>query len=133
MDDRAWSTEVSGLRAWAEELIGQFGRLRAGTADLRAELAAITATARSADGYVTAVVGPRGNLVRLTLDPRIYRRPDSHRLASTITETIQRAADEAAAAVTRACAPYLPEDDVRAHLRFDVDGAGSGWQGVPRR
>lgn len=112
------------LRVRADELIGELDRLRTGMGDLQQRLRQITATATSSDGYVTAVVGPRGHLIRLTLDPRIYRRPDSKQLATTIAKTIQQAAEDATAQVSAACKPFLGDEELRAHLNFDFDGLG---------
>lgn len=110
------------LKARAEELMGEFNRLRTGMGELQQKLRQITATAKSEDGYVKATVGPRGQLIRLDLDPRIYRRPDSKQLAETITETIKRATADVMAQVSEACKPYIPEEELQAHLQFDVDG-----------
>jgi hypothetical protein len=44
----------------------------------------ISATACSPDGPITAVVGGRGQLLDLTLDPRIYRDQDATALAEAI-------------------------------------------------
>jgi DNA-binding protein YbaB len=115
MDNRA-------LRARADELMGELNRLRSGMGELQQKLRAITATAKSEDGYVTAVVGPRGQLVRLDLDPRIYRRPDSRQLAAAITDTIKRAAADAMAQVSAACKPFMPDEELQAHLQFDFEG-----------
>jgi DNA-binding protein YbaB len=115
MDNRA-------LQARAEELKGEYARIRAGLGDLQQKLRQITATVKSEDGFVTATVGPRGQLIKLDLDPRIYRRPDSKQLAATITKTIQRATADAMAQVTEACKPFLPAEEVAAHLEGDFDG-----------
>lgn len=53
----------------------------------------------SEDGYVTVTVGPNGHVTKVELDPRIYRRPDSRVLPTTVTETIQRATELALAEV----------------------------------
>src|SRR5262245_52256862 len=100
MDNRA-------LRARADELLGELDRLRLGMSDLGRQLRQITATAKSDDGFISATVGPRGQLIKLDIDPRIYRRPDSKQLAAAITKTIQSATSEAMAKVTEACKPYL--------------------------
>ncbi len=115
MDNRA-------LRARADELMGELNRLRSGMGELQQKIRQITATARSEDGYVTVVVGPRGEILRLDLDPRIYRRPDSKQLAKTITETIQKAAADATAQLSEACRAFIPDEELRAHLQFDVEG-----------
>ncbi|MGH3747415.1 MAG: YbaB/EbfC family nucleoid-associated protein [Micromonosporaceae bacterium] len=56
----------------------------------------VTATVQSADGAVTATVGPRGHLIDLKLDPKIYRRPNSGLLAQTIVQTVREAVEQAA-------------------------------------
>ncbi len=115
MDNRA-------LQARADELMGELNRLRTGMGDLQQRLRQLTATATSSDGFVKAEVGPRGQLVRLELDPRIYRRPDSKQLAATITETIQKATADVTAQVADACKPYMGGEELQAHLNFDFDG-----------
>jgi len=115
MDNRA-------LQARADELMGELDRLRDGMQTMQAQLRTITATAKSDDGFVTAVVGPRGQLIKLDIDPRIYRRPDSRQLAASIMKTIQAATADAMAKVTEVCKPYMPEADIQAHLAMDIDG-----------
>jgi DNA-binding protein YbaB len=112
--------DLSGLRALAEELTGQLAKVRSGLGDMQNELSAVTATVKSPDGYVTATVGPRGQLVRLHLDGRIYRNPDSAKLAATITETVQKATAEAAEKVQGVTAKYAPGVDVSSYLQGDV-------------
>jgi len=108
--------DTQGLRAYLEELEQQMEKLRTGAVDLQNKLAAVTATARSKDGYVTVEVGPRGQVLRLDLDPRIYRTPNSTKLAEAIVDTIQRATKDATDQVAALCKPFMPEEDVRAHL-----------------
>lgn len=102
--------------------MAQFERMRAGHDKLQQQLRAVTGTATSPDGHVTATVGPRGQLVRLELDPRIYRRPDSHELASTITKTVQEAAARAVAEMERLCQPFIPNAQLQAHMNVDFEG-----------
>ena len=101
----------SHLRAYAESLTSQFEDLRRGLGDFQRDLSAITATAKSPDGYVKATVGFRGQLVALELDPRIYRHPDSKLLAASITETVGRATADAAGKV----------DDLSSRFEGDLD------------
>ncbi|MEJ3747600.1 YbaB/EbfC family nucleoid-associated protein [Actinomycetes bacterium KLBMP 9797] len=114
MDDAA-------LRAHAEELMAEFERLRAGAGDLRRRMMAARGEATSPDGLIKAVVGNRGHLERLEIDPRVYRRPDSRRLAEDITDTIRRAAAEADKRIEEAAQGYLSANDVRNTLGFDVE------------
>ncbi|GAA1786869.1 YbaB/EbfC family nucleoid-associated protein [Planosporangium flavigriseum] len=88
----------------------EYAHLRVGLGELQQRLARLQVSASSDDGTVTAVVGPRGHLVRLELDPRIYREPDAVVLASRITETVQRATAKAASETSALLADYLPGD-----------------------
>jgi DNA-binding protein YbaB len=112
----------AAMRNRADELLGELNRLRSGLQDLQQRLRAANATVTSEDGLVTATVGPRGQLVSLELDPRIYRRPDSKHLASTITQTVQKAAAKVQEQVMAACRPYMPDSEVQAHLDYDFGG-----------
>ncbi len=112
--------DLAGLRAYASELQEQFRKIRGGIADMQKEMNAVTATAKSADGYVTATVGPRGQVLKLVLDPRVYRKPDATKLAETITDTLRKAAQAAAKQVEVVSGKYAPGQDVGAYLRGDV-------------
>jgi DNA-binding protein YbaB len=59
--------------------------------DLQQRSMAVTATATSVDGLVRAVVGPRGQLVGLTIDPRALRELDARTLAGQIVATAHQA------------------------------------------
>lgn len=114
--------DLEAMRLQAAEARTRLENIRDGYAELQQKLAAVTASATSDDGLVTATVGPQGRLIGVEIDPRIYRRPDSRRLAETITATIQAAAGEAAEKVTELCRPFFPDEEVLAHLNYDVDG-----------
>ena len=96
------------LRERFDEVYRQYERLRSGLDELQQRLAALRMTERSDDGQVTATVGPRGQLVKLELDPRIYRNRDVDALAAKITATVDRAAASATAAVQELVGGYLP-------------------------
>ena len=96
------------LRARFDEVYGQYERLRAGLDELRQRLATLRVTERSADGQVTATVGPRGQLIKLELDPRIYRDHDVDALAAKIIATVDKAVASATAAVQDLVGGYLP-------------------------
>jgi DNA-binding protein YbaB len=70
----------------------------------------VTATAWSDDRLVKAVVGPRGQLIDLDIDPRIYRRPNSRALAATIVATVRAATDQAMAKTQQILDGQLPAD-----------------------
>jgi DNA-binding protein YbaB len=59
--------------------------------DVQQRSMAVTGTATSDDGLITAVVGPRGHLVGLTIDPGALRDVDADSLAARILATARRA------------------------------------------
>ncbi len=63
--------------------------------DTQRQMLAVTGTAWSDDRMIKAVVGPRGQLIELEIDPRVYRKPNSKALAASIVSTVRAAADDA--------------------------------------
>lgn len=109
---------MPGLRAYAEQVQQQLTKLRSGgLAEMRQEMNKVKGTAKSQDGFVTATVGPRGQLVDLKLDPRIYRNADSGKLASTIVETVQKAATQAGEKVDEITERHAPGMDIGSATR----------------
>jgi DNA-binding protein YbaB len=96
------------LRERFDEVYGQYERLRSGMDELQRRLAETRVTAESDDGLVRATVGPRGQLIELTLDSRIYREGDADALARKITKTVQQATERSVAQVQQIVAEYMP-------------------------
>jgi len=87
----------AGRPNW-EALFGAFDQLERAMGGLEAtqrKMLHITATAWSDDRLIKAVVGPRGQLVDLEIDPRVYRKPNSKQLAATIVRTVRKAVEDA--------------------------------------
>jgi DNA-binding protein YbaB len=78
--------------------------------DTQRRLTKVTGTAWSEDRMVKAVVGPRGHLVELELDPRIYRRPNSKALAATIVATVRSAVEDVLRQTKEILDDMLPSD-----------------------
>jgi DNA-binding protein YbaB len=115
--------DAAGLRAYADELRSNFLRLQQEAPALHAKARSIQVTEKSPDGLVTATVGVRGELIRLDLDPRIYRRQHARGLADAITQTIQKAANKAQGMVVELFEPLVPTDQMKAHLEGDLEKA----------
>ncbi|MEV0146448.1 MULTISPECIES: YbaB/EbfC family nucleoid-associated protein [unclassified Nonomuraea] len=115
--------DVAGMRAYADELRTMFQEIQDAGVELHAKARAIQVTETSRDGLVSVTVGARGELVRLDLDPRIYRRPDARHLADTIAETTRRAATRAQERVTEIFEPVIPPEEFKAHLEGDLETA----------
>lgn len=114
--------DLSGMRAQAAELMAQFERVRDGAGELQQKLKAVSVTVTSDDGLVKATCGPRGQVVKVEFDPRIYRRPNSKELSATVTETIRKASAQAMAEVEELCKPWIPSADFQAYMDHDLDG-----------
>ncbi|MEU4326089.1 YbaB/EbfC family nucleoid-associated protein [Nonomuraea dietziae] len=113
--------DVAGLQAYADELRATFMRIQDEGAELHAVAKAVQVTEKSRDGLISVTVGSRGELVRLDIDPRVYRRPDARGLADSITETVQRAAAKAQERIIEVFEPLIPSDQMRAHLDGDLE------------
>ncbi|MFD1539849.1 YbaB/EbfC family nucleoid-associated protein [Nonomuraea guangzhouensis] len=98
-----------------------FKRIQDASAELHTQAKAVQVTETSRDGQVSVTVGARGELIRLDLDPRIYRRPDARYLADTIAETAHRAAVRAQERVTEIFEPVIPPEEFKAHLEGDLE------------
>ncbi|MFF5295131.1 YbaB/EbfC family nucleoid-associated protein [Paractinoplanes globisporus] len=110
-----------GLRDRLAEVYGQYARLRSDLDDLQQRLAAVRVSCESDDGLVRATVGPRGQLVDLSLDQRIFRDADGDRLARTIVATVQEAAAQTAGRIEELMVGYLPADSGTLRYLRDND------------
>jgi DNA-binding protein YbaB len=112
---------VGAARALAEEMQGKLKKLLEDGPKLRDQARLLQVTEKSKDGLITVTVGSSGQLIRLDIDPRIYRRPDARALADAITDTIKRAGTKAQDRVVELFAPLIPRDQMQAHLSGDRD------------
>lgn len=113
--------DIAGMRAYADELEKRFHRLQEDGPKLAKRARALQVTEKSPDGLISATVGSRGELIRLDIDPRIYRRPDARELADTITETITKAGTRARQKVVDLFAELVPREQMTAQLNGDQD------------
>ncbi|MEV6637798.1 YbaB/EbfC family nucleoid-associated protein [Actinoplanes sp. NPDC051470] len=84
-------------------------------------MAGISARAESPDGLIMVVVGARGELRELRLDPRIYRQPDSRALARGITATLEAATADAQRQVFELVRDLLPAGATAREADLDFD------------
>ncbi|MFC7548809.1 YbaB/EbfC family nucleoid-associated protein [Plantactinospora sp. GCM10030261] len=88
MDERP---QMSAVRAMLDELKGAMANM----GETQRKMLEVTGTGWSPDRMIKAVVGPRGQLVELEIDPRVYRTPNSKALAASILSTVRAAVDDA--------------------------------------
>lgn len=125
------NADAKGLAAYSNELENVFQQLLTQGPKLQRQAAEMRVTEESSDGLVRATVGVRGELVDLELDPRLYQRPDSAKLAETIVQTAAAAATRARDDVIELFAPLVPPEQMRAHMDGDMDAITEQiWQQI---
>ena len=91
-------------------MFDDLGKVVSGMEERQRKIFRITGVAWSDDRLIKAVVGPRGQLIELEIDPRIYRTPNSKALAATIVATVGRAVDDAMRQTTEVLDEGMPKD-----------------------
>jgi DNA-binding protein YbaB len=102
--DEPGRPNVAGLLSVIDDLGKSIGNL----ATVQQRLMGLTGVAWSKDGLVKAVVGPRGHLVELEIDPRVYRTPNSKQLGASVLETVAAATKDVADQVDDVLREQLP-------------------------
>lgn len=102
-------------------LFDDYARLARQVRETQRKLDEAQATAHSDDGLISATVSGRGELLELTLNPRVYRNPDAGALGATIKEVVAEASEAARQQAFELNRPFLPRDadPVRTDATFD--------------
>jgi DNA-binding protein YbaB len=85
-------------------------RARRNLGDTQRRVLQIRGEARSDDRLIKVVVGPRGQLIDLELDPRVFRNPDSKALAAAILATCRAAVEDSQRKSRELRDDLLPKD-----------------------
>jgi DNA-binding protein YbaB len=102
---------IDMMDALPDELRGslvEYERIAEQVRAMRDGIEGIRATTHSDDGLVTAVVGGRGELLELELDPRVFREQDAAGLAETILAVVRDAEQEAERDAVRFAEQLIP-------------------------
>jgi len=91
-------------------MVSDLRRTVSSASETQKKMAQVTGVAWSDDRLIKATVGPRGQLVELEIDPRVYRQPNSKALAATIVATVRQASEEAMAKTKEIVREALPSD-----------------------
>jgi DNA-binding protein YbaB len=104
--------DVPGRPDWGalREMVTDLRRATSDLPDLQQRMLAVTGTAWSPDGMIKAVVGPRGHLLELDIDPRALRQPNSKALSASIVQTVRAAIEEAGRQSSELLDQTLPSD-----------------------
>jgi DNA-binding protein YbaB len=93
-----------------ESMIGDLRRSIGNIGTVQRRLMQVTGEAWSDDRLIKAVVGPRGQLLDLEIDPRIYRTPNSKALAASIIATVRAAVENVLREGSEILDENLPKD-----------------------
>jgi DNA-binding protein YbaB len=96
----------SALRA----VVGDLQQTLDNAAQTRQQILEVTGTAWSDDRLVKAVVGPRGQLMELEIDPRVFRTPNSKALSASILSTVRAAVEDANSKTKEIVDKAMPKD-----------------------
>jgi DNA-binding protein YbaB len=92
------------------DMVGDLQKALREAEDTQRRMLEITATAWSDDRMIRAVVGPRGHLVELEIDPRVYRKPNSAALAASILATVRDATEQVLEKTQDILEEHVPSD-----------------------
>lgn len=90
--------------------------------DTQTRLMSLSGVAWSDDRMVKVEVGPRGQLVDLEIDPRVFRKPDSQALRASILAAAAAAVRDITAQANEIVLGELPPE--LAELRAQLDPGG---------
>lgn len=107
-----------------EDMLGQLTKTLESLPRTQERMLGITGVAWSADRMVRVVVGARGQLVDLEIDPRVFRRPDVAQLRAEILSTSAAAVQQAAEQVKELMEQQFPPEfaELRNQMRPDASG-----------
>lgn len=119
---------------YVESMMADVRRMFDTVAGAQDQLRDLTVTAHSADRLVTVTVGAQGKLLDLTLDPRIYRDPNSTALATTIKDLILRAQAEMERKIGEVSSNVLPEaEQFGSSVGLDINELFEKFQPKPAK
>lgn len=105
-----------------DSLMGDLNKAMANLPKTQERLMSLTAEAWSEDGLVRAEVGPRGQLIDLQIDPRIFRRPDSQALRASIMEAVTAAVRAVNLQAQEVIFGEVPPEVAELRAQFQPDG-----------
>jgi DNA-binding protein YbaB len=105
-------TDVPGRPDWGvlRDMMADLRKATSNLPNLQRQMMTVTGTAWSPDGMIKAVVGPRGHLLELDIDPRVLRQPNSKALSASIVATVRAAVEDAGRQSAEMMDASLPAD-----------------------
>ena len=109
MDRSDWD---AGRPNWniVTEMLGELRKATAAVPETQRRMMEVTGEAWSDDRMIKAVVGPRGHLLELDIDPRALRKPSAKALSAEIVATVRLAVEDATQRAKAIFEEALPTD-----------------------
>jgi DNA-binding protein YbaB len=95
-------------QAHIDELLDRYRQKRHQLRDAQQAVGAASATVTTEDEMITVTVGPRGRLLGLEFNPRVYRRMGPSELAAAVLAAAGEASSQVDGQVRAALAPLRP-------------------------
>lgn len=109
-------------------LMDELQKAMAGVSDTQQRLMSLTGVAWSDDRMVKVVVGPRGQLVDLEIDPRVFRTPDAQALRASVLATAQAAVGKLNEQIQEIVDSQIPPDVAELRARYEPNAADPAAQ-----
>jgi DNA-binding protein YbaB len=117
-------------QAHIDELLERYRQKRDQLRDVQRTADAATATVTTEDEMITVTVGPRGRLVGLELNPRVYRRMSPSELAAAVLSAAGEASAQVDGQVRAALASLRPPASEPGQAGVGGPGPAAGTGGT---
>ena len=102
-------------------IVSDLQKALANASRTRERMLDLSGTAWSDDGMVKVTVGPRGQLVDIDIDPRVFRKPDSQALRASILAANHAAVQQVLAEIEQLMLEQLPPELAELRARYDPE------------
>lgn len=99
-------------------LMDELDKALANVPETQRRLMSLTGVGWSSDGFVKAEVGPRGQLIDLDIDPRVFRRTDAGALRASILAAVNAAIQQVAERSREIMFGQLPPEVAELRAQF---------------
>jgi DNA-binding protein YbaB len=104
-----------------QDMLAHLKKSAASLPKTRERMMSVTGVSWSDDRMVKVVVGPRGQLVDLEIDPRVFRNPNAAELSAKILGTAQEAVRKVSDQMQEIMTEQLPPDMAEWRAKYAPD------------
>jgi DNA-binding protein YbaB len=108
-----------------QDMLAQLKKATESLPKTRERMMSVSGVAWSPDRMVKVVVGPRGQLVDLEIDPRVFRRPDAAQLRATILDASSAAVRDVGGQMKELMEEQIPPEFVELRNQMLPERADS--------